>query len=617
MQEKFLKYLFLIVLLFTIPTSIYAQTYDFNIQNNTTIRYQTGQDFVLVQTTYIREVRNSKYFYSMEGEKIFHIPDLPTSKAHEIQLERQYKKDSLKVIDPTSKRNLTYTLEQLKDGEGMYLKVPNYKETTLSSPYKIFVEYKTHDLVKRNYNHTILFAPALYKDTPFVQKDEKSGTKTSLSYDLKIITEKDIQPLVRVFPKEFKLEQTLTNNIYSFSAKDRIEHSPTLEFGTEQIYRFELKYKTPKTDSIVPDKYSSLIGALSTNIYEFSLPRDFGEVNQRVKIERIYPTPVKLTKDSEGNMVARFEVAANKSSEILVTGYIWLKQDSYENRRAIPEYSLGEYFSKIKEKNELKKYTTPTKYWESTDIYIASEAKKLLDQSSTIMELIKNDYRYINSKLEYDEQKANSKNERMGARAALQGEASVCMEYADSMIAILRAQGVPARAALGYSNLVTKEKSDTEGNSRHQWVHIWIPEYGWLSVDPTVEGENMLIGQNIEKVLWETFFDEKITNIKIYSADNANNEDFSNYSVSIYAVESVPNQETLLEYSDITSVEEGDSSSAIDGINTFIKTTVIGKSIIILLPILLVLGLLILLLNVITKLAKRTKSRKVYSNQQP
>lgn len=609
MRLNILK-IFLFLTIFSLSYGIVsAQSYDFSISNNTTIQYTTGDEHVTVKTEYIREVRNSSYYYSTQGEKVFHIPDLPKAKQYELELERQYKRDSLKVTDSNG-RSISYSVEELNFGEGIYVKVPNYKQTTYGNPYKIFVEYKTHDLVKKIYNHVVLIAPALHEDTEFQQVDSSSGTRTSFSYDLKVIVDKNISDIVKVFPTKYTTQEGKDTTIYSFSSQERIGNSPYLEFGTSQIYRFELRYKTPKTDTIIPEKYSSMLKALSTNIYELSLPREFEETSQRVKIEGIFPQPSQIYKDIEGNILAKFEVPANKSSEIFITGYIFVEQDTLQNQRAIPDFPLAEYFDLISKDNGLKKYLTHTKYWEVNDSYVQQEANKMLTESKTFLELVKNDYKYINDRLEYDESKANSDNERIGAKAALMGGGSVCMEYADSMIAILRAQGIPARAALGYSNLNTLSKTNEEGSTRHQWVHIWVPGYGWLSVDPTYESNNMLIGQNIEKILWETFYNEELSNIKIYSADRTSSTDFSDYSVKVFAVYEVPNIEELLDYSDIQSVQEK-NITAIDTLNTFVKTTALGKSLVILLPILSILLVLVLALSFVTYSIRRLKSRKV------
>ena len=587
---------------------IFSQGEDFNIQNNTTISYETGKDFVSVSTEYVREVKNSSYFYSTQGEKIFHIPDLPKSQQYELELERQFKIETLKVTNGNGKA-IAYSTQELENGEGIYVKVPNYRQTTYGNPYKVVIEYQTHDLIKKINEHIVILAPALHEDTQFEQTDSASGTKTTLSYDLKVVTDSLIPPLTRIYPQEYTLKEEKDGLSYLFKSENRISSSPYLEFGTQQIYKFELRYKTPKTDNLVPEKYSSLLNALSTNIYEISLPREFSETNQRVKIESIFPTPARISKDSEGNIIAKFEVRANKSSEISIDGYIWLEQEDLENKRAIPNPTFEEYKSSISKDKNLEQYLTATTYWETTDSYIKEQAQNLLAGTTTLMDVIKSDYRFINERLDYDENKANSENERIGARAALQGGGSVCMEYADSMIAILRAQGIPSRAALGYSNLNVLEKTNEEGSTRHQWVQVWIPEYGWLSIDPTYESENMLIGQNIEKVLWETFYDEELTNIKIYSADSVNGGDFSEYFVKIYAVKNIPEEDTLLDYSDIKAVEDT-NVTALDTMNTFVKTTTLGKALIILLPIFIVLIALITTLSLITSLVRRFRTRK-------
>lgn len=587
---------------------IFAQDIDFNIQNNSTISYESGKDFVTVSTEYVREVKNSAYFYSTQGEKIFHIPDLPKTQQYELELERQFKIESLKVTNGNGKA-VTYSIQELESGEGIYVKVPNYRQTTYGNPYKVVVQYQTHDLIKKVIDHVVILAPALHEDTQFEQTDSERGTKTSLSYDLKVVTDSLIPPLTRIYPEKYIAKEEKDGMSYLFKSQDRVGNSPYLEFGTKQIYKFELKYKTPKTDNLVPEKYSSLLNALSTNIYEISLPREFSETNQRVKIESIYPAPARISKDSEGNIIAKFEVRANKSSEISITGYIWLEQEVLEDRREIPNPTLQEYKSSVTKDSNLNKYLASTTYWEVTDSYIKEQADTLLENTTTLMDVIKSDYRYINERLDYDENKANSENERIGARAALQGGGSVCMEYADSMIAILRAQGIPSRAALGYSNLNVLEKTNEDGSTRHQWVQVWIPEYGWLSIDPTYESENMLIGQNIEKVLWETFYDEELTNIKIYSADSVNGDDFSDYSVKIYAVQSTPQEDTLREYSDIKAVEDA-NVTALDTVNTFVKTTSLGKALVILLPIFIILIALISILVILTSLVRRFRTRK-------
>jgi hypothetical protein len=356
-----------------------------------------------------------------------------------------------------------------------------------------------------------------------------------------------------------------------------------------------------------------MFSALSTNIFEISLPRYFDETNQRVKIESISPTPTKISRDEEGNIIATFEVEANKEGSITVVGYVWVEQKEFGQTRTIPNITLDDYRNEINSNEMLSKYLGSTKYWQVSDAYIQEEADKIAEDETHLLDLIKADYRYINEKLEYDQSKADSINNRIGAKQALQGEASVCMEYADAMISILRAQGIASRAALGYANLRDASET-TDSQVRHQWVQIWIPDYGWLSVDPTWESENMNIGPSIDRVLWETFNGDDLSNTKIYSADSLDSINNIQFDISVYAVEEndIDDIDALKSYEEIGPIEEStDESSVADQINKFIKASSIGRSIAIVVPIFLVLIALIIIIAIIRAIIKALKKRRL------
>ncbi|KFN40096.1 hypothetical protein KN63_00360 [Smithella sp. F21] len=595
--------LFLIFLLSQVP--INAQDYDFVLTNDAKVTYITGSEYVNVTIQLLREVKDQAYYFSTQGEHSFHIPDLVSDDTEDIKKEREFKKNSIVVTNDSGKK-VPFSIEELDIGQGLYIKVPNYRDTTYTQPYRVNVKYSTHDYVKRMYDWFVIEYPALHEDTKFEQTHEESKTKALINYNLEIEVDEKAFPLSRVFPSEYeeKLDEGKTS--YSFSAKNRIGQSVYLEFGTEQFYKFELTLKTKKTDNIIPEKYSSALNALSTNIYELALPREFAENNQRVSIESITPKPTKLITDTEGNVIATFEVPANKESQIYVSGYIQVTQKPITSKLEIPNSELGNYFASIKSDKNLNKYLTSTKYWEINDPFIKQEAEKLLTGQNTILDVIRTDYKYINDVLEYDTKKAEDPNAlRIGAKASLQGGPAVCMEYSDSMIALLRAQGIPSRAAFGYTNIGL----EIEEKISHQWVQVWIPEYGWLSIDPSFESANMTIGQNIQYVLWDTLADENSVDIKAFSADNFE-FDASGYTVKVYAVDGKALPDGLLSYSDIeTQSKENETKETL---NLIIKTTVIGKALIIVLPVLIVLVLLILLISLILLLIKRLRSRKAY-----
>jgi len=55
----------------------------------------------------------------------------------------------------------------------------------------------------------------------------------------------------------------------------------------------------------------------------------------------------------------------------------------------------------------------------------------------------------------------------------------VCQDFTHLMIAVLRSFGVPARYVSGYIHRANKESQS------HAWCEAWLPDLGWVGVDPT------------------------------------------------------------------------------------------------------------------------------------
>jgi transglutaminase-like putative cysteine protease len=68
-------------------------------------------------------------------------------------------------------------------------------------------------------------------------------------------------------------------------------------------------------------------------------------------------------------------------------------------------------------------------------------------------------------------------------------EAGYCTYYATTMVTMLRAEGVPARFVVGYT-----EGQETDGEyvvrglDSHAWVQVYFPDVGWVNFDPTPAG---------------------------------------------------------------------------------------------------------------------------------
>jgi transglutaminase-like putative cysteine protease len=66
-------------------------------------------------------------------------------------------------------------------------------------------------------------------------------------------------------------------------------------------------------------------------------------------------------------------------------------------------------------------------------------------------------------------------------------DAGYCTYYATTMVTLLRAQGVPARLAVGYTpgEQVGDDEYVVRGLDSHAWVEAYFPDVGWVRFDPT------------------------------------------------------------------------------------------------------------------------------------
>ena len=138
------KIVFTISILLLVHTTVFAKESDFEFTNHTTINYQTGTDYVTVKTIYTRKVNNDAYYFPPSGEKTFFVPDISTQTSEQITLEREFKLNSLTVVNSIGSE-IEYSTDT--DDTGIYVNVPNYRSTTSDSPFKVTIQYNSHDLV--------------------------------------------------------------------------------------------------------------------------------------------------------------------------------------------------------------------------------------------------------------------------------------------------------------------------------------------------------------------------------------------------------------------------------------------------------------------------------------
>lgn len=253
---------------------------------------------------------------------------------------------------------------------------------------------------------------------------------------------------------------------FNFSKNQLEQSGVSVNFGTSQVFDFNIKYDLENT-SVFP---------VTTSI---TLPPD--TEYQDVAINQVEPLPSNVTIDEDGNYLAWYRLSGNSKETIIATGSAYLRTNSKFKKPETVTSSL------------LSQYTKSDQYWEKDNPAI----------TATLAEVFKNGkpkdnkgkahliYRYVVDTLKYDTKRIENDNfERLGAVTALNNPgSSVCMEFTDLFIALSRAAGVPARELDGYA--YTQNTNLRPLSFSRDLLHAW-PEYydddkGWVMVDPTWE----------------------------------------------------------------------------------------------------------------------------------
>lgn len=131
----------------------------------------------------------------------------------------------------------------------------------------------------------------------------------------------------------------------------------------------------------------------------------------------------------------------------------------------------------------LEKYTKPVKHlWQSDDEKIKSKAEELTQGLDNYCAKARRLLEWVREHMTYEEQAPE-----YSAVWAYESGRGDCTEYSNLFIALARAADIPAKTVSGY--LFSSNGLDFEGydlmDVGHQWVVIYLPSTGWVSVDLT------------------------------------------------------------------------------------------------------------------------------------
>jgi sugar lactone lactonase YvrE len=258
-------------------------------------------------------------------------------------------------------------------------------------------------------------------------------------------------------------------------------HLWNVDYQTDRIYRLKvydqdrfvrLEEKTEQIEFVHQLRNYGPDTVKTLDVY-LAIPvnRDNQELLEPIRFE---PEPTDILTDKWGQKVAHFrftDLGPADFTSVVMKASVKLYQVRYF---VFPDKvgSLEDIPKEIRDKY----LVDDTKFSMSSPV-IRKAVKEAVGDETTPYWIARKIYNYVLDRLEY---------ERVGgwniAPTVLERGNGSCSEYSFVYIAMCRAAGIPAR----YVGSVAIRGDDASwDNVFHRWVEIYLPNFGWLPVDPS------------------------------------------------------------------------------------------------------------------------------------
>ena len=191
---------------------------------------------------------------------------------------------------------------------------------------------------------------------------------------------------------------------------------------------------------------------------------------QKVLSRTISPTEYILITDEYGNQYVEFDFSDHPPGATV--------NFDIEYQLEVNEltYDLGAC-----EGESLDEFTQAELHIESANPQVIALAKELSKGKKTACEQVRAFYDYAGDELIY----TYNRND-WGAQATFGLMGADCTEYASLVIALSRAEGIPARYYEGLLYLEGSQKETEIAQTEHAWLDAYFPGSGWAAMDPTL-----------------------------------------------------------------------------------------------------------------------------------
>lgn len=240
------------------------------------------------------------------------------------------------------------------------------------------------------------------------------------------------------------------NNSYYFTDKELGNKSISAIIGKEQYYQAVIQYHLENTSSKAEQQ-------------SITIPPETSY--QEIYIKDIQPAPKKYTTDTDGNILAIYEI----------------------NPKTNVDVKLEQYF----------KLSLTPKSTELINTQNYLKSNQIIDYDNSIFNIpeinnlktSKNIYDYVVDKLNYDYQKTLNSNPVMPASESFTNpDNAICTDFTNLFITLSRKNNIPAREIQGYA--FSENQNLMPLSLKQDILHSWPEFYDqnkktWIQVDPT------------------------------------------------------------------------------------------------------------------------------------
>lgn len=196
---------------------------------------------------------------------------------------------------------------------------------------------------------------------------------------------------------------------------------------------------------------------------------------QMVRKIEITEKPESRTEDSEGNDFLHYTI------ERLEPGS--LKNFTFNVSLRLKSIDFNIYESKtgkIQKDEQLSRYLLESPYINVNDQSIQTEARKIARKSKNPADIARNTYEWVIENINYQQ----IPGEADASQTLKVGEGGSA-EFGNLFVALMRANGIPARRISGWGHRFKKSEELFQQRFSHGWAEFYLPRYGWMPVDPT------------------------------------------------------------------------------------------------------------------------------------